>query len=150
MADCLAGGGEMGAMIRAVDWSQTPVGPVSGWSQPFRTMVGLVLRNRFPLCLWWGPRLVQFYNDPFVPILGAKHPASMGQSGSDCWAEIWPTIGSMIEGPLAGGPATGSEDLSLLIHRRGFLEECHYRDRCRDRRPIPALAPHRRPCAPPR
>ena len=36
-------------MMRQTDWSKTPVGPVSGWSQPLRTMVGLVLRNRFPL-----------------------------------------------------------------------------------------------------
>ena len=125
--ECLAGGGEMGAMMRAIDWAGTPVGPVSGWSQPFRSMVGLVLRNRFPLCMWWGPKLVQFYNDPFVPILGSKHPAAMGQSGSVCWSEIWPTIGPMIEGPFAGGPATGSEDLSLLIHRNGFFEETHFR-----------------------
>ena len=125
--DCLTGGGETGAMARGIDWSQSPVGPASGWSQPFRTMVGLVLRNRFPLCLWWGPRLVQFYNDPFRPILGAKHPASMGQFGAECWAEIWNIIGPMIEGPFAGGPATGAENLSLLIHRSGFLEETHFR-----------------------
>ncbi len=125
--DCLVGGGETGAMMRGIDWSLSPVGPVSGWSQPFRTMVGLVLRNRFPLSLWWGPRLVQFYNDPFRPILGAKHPAAMGQFGSDCWAEIWNIIGPMIEGPFAGGPATGAEDLALLIHRSGFFEETHFR-----------------------
>ncbi len=126
-ADCLTGGGDTGAMMRRIDWSRTPVGPVSTWSQPLRSMVGLVLRNRFPLCMWWGPELVQFYNDPFVPILGSKHPDAMGQSGSACWAEIWPTIGPMIEGPMAGEPATGSEDLSLLIHRNGFFEETHFR-----------------------
>jgi len=125
--DCLAGGGEMGEMMRAIDWSRTAVGPVSGWSQPLRTMVGLVLRNGFPLSLWWGPELIQFYNDPFTPILGSKHPAAMGQSGSKCWAEIWHIIGPMIEGPFAGGPAAGSEDLSLLIHRSGFFEETHFR-----------------------
>ena len=125
--DCLAGGGAMGAMTRAIDWSLSSVGPVSGWSQPFRSMVGLVLRNRFPLSLWWGPELVQFYNDVFTPILGAKHPAALGQSGSQCWAEIWNIIGPMIEGPFAGGPATGAEDLSLLIHRSGFFEETHFR-----------------------
>ena len=36
--------------------------------------------------------MVQFYNDPLVPILGSKHPAAMAQSGSACWAEIWPTL----------------------------------------------------------
>ena len=126
-ADCLSGGGDMGAMMRQVDWASTPVGPVSGWSQPFRTMVGMVLRNRFPLSLWWGPQLVQFYNDPFRPILGSKHPAALAQSGSECWAEIWHIIGPMIEGPASGGPATGSEDLALLIHRSGFFEETHFR-----------------------
>ena len=125
--DCLAGGGNMGALIRQTNWSETPLGPVPGWSQPLRTMVGLVLRNGFPLSLWWGPQLVQIYNDPFVPILGAKHPAAVGQLGTACWAEIWPTIGPMIEGPFSGGPAAGSEDLSLLIHRSGFFEECHFR-----------------------
>lgn len=125
--ECLAGGGDMGAMMRQRDWSQTPLGPVSGWSQPLRSMVGLVLRNRFPLSLWWGPELVQFYNDPFRPILGDKHPSALGQSGGECWAEIWDIIGPMIEGPFAGGPATGSEDLSLLIHRSDFFEETHFR-----------------------
>lgn len=117
----------MGAMMRNLDWSKTAVGPVSGWSQPLRTMVGLVLRNRFPLCMWWGPGLIQFYNDPFIPILGSKHPAACGQSGGTCWDEIWHTIGPMIEGPFSGLPATGSEDLSLLIHRNGFFEETHFR-----------------------
>jgi len=53
--------------------------------------------------MWWGPELVQFYNDPFRPTLGAQHPAACSQSGRDCWAEIWHIIGPMIEGPFAGG-----------------------------------------------
>ena len=128
--DCLVGGGEMGEMTRRIDWSRTAVGPVSGWSQSFRTMVGMVLRNRFPLCLFWGPKLVQFYNDPFRSILGARHPAALGQSGGECWAEIWNIIGPMIEGPFAGGPATGSEALSLPMRRSDLLEERRFRVAC--------------------
>ena len=125
--DCLKGGGEMGEQMRQTDWTQTALGPVAGWSQALRTMVGLVLRNGFPLCAWWGPELVQFYNDPFRPTLGAKHPAASGQSGRVCWAEIWHIIGPMIEGPFSGGPAAGAEELPLLIHRNGFFEETHFR-----------------------
>ena len=33
----LAGGGEMGALIRAMDWSATPLGPPEGWPQSLRT-----------------------------------------------------------------------------------------------------------------
>ena len=125
--NCLRGGGEMGAMMRATDWARSPVGPVASWSPSFRSMVGLVLRNGSPLCMWWGPELVQFYNDPFRPTLGAKHPTACGQSGKDCWAEIWHIIGPMIEGPFFGGPAAGAEELPLLIHRNGFFEETHFR-----------------------
>jgi CheY-like chemotaxis protein len=38
---------------------------------------------------WWGPELIQFYNDAYLPSFGVgKHPAAMGQRGSDCWQEI--------------------------------------------------------------
>ena len=121
------GGGERGERMRETDWAQTALGSAAGWSQALRTTVGIVLRNGFPLCAWWGPELVQFYNDPFRPTLGAKHPAASGQSGRVCWAEIWHIIGPMIEGPFSGGPAAGAEELPLLIHRNGFFEETHFR-----------------------
>jgi signal transduction histidine kinase len=126
-ATFLQGGGEMGALMRSIDWSRSPLGPVSGWSQGLRTTVGLLLHNRFPLLLWWGPKFVQFYNDAYMPIPGAKHPRAMGQPASECWAEIWHVIGPMIEAPFGGQPATWSDDLELFHTRRGFLEETHYR-----------------------
>src|SRR5690349_3135814 len=118
-------GGEMGDLMASIEWSKTAVGPVEGWSQALRTMVGLLLRNRFPLLLWWGPEFVQFYNDSYRPIPGDKHPRSMGQPASECWREIWPIIGPMIEQPFRGGSATTSDDLFLIVHRRGFAEETH-------------------------
>jgi PAS domain S-box-containing protein len=123
----LAGGSEMGALMRSIDWSATPLGPVSGWPQALRTTVGLLLRNRFPLLLWWGPRFVQLYNDAYRPIPGARHPRSMGQPASECWDEIWHVIGPMIEAPFRGEPATWSDDLELFITRHGFLEETHFK-----------------------
>src|SRR6185503_8329495 len=60
-----AGGGEMGALMRSMDWSQTPLGPAERWSQSLRTTVNILLAHRFPLLLWWGPELCQLYNDPY-------------------------------------------------------------------------------------
>jgi hypothetical protein len=80
---CLAGGGEMGALMRSMDWSKTPVGPVESWSPALGMVVRLLLANRFPLLLWWGPWYCQFYNDPYRPVLGTKHPRSMGQPASE-------------------------------------------------------------------
>ena len=34
-AGWLAGGGEMGELIRAFDWSKTQIGPIENWSPPF-------------------------------------------------------------------------------------------------------------------
>src|SRR5688572_31596014 len=79
----LCGGGEMGERIRALDWSQTPIGAPAGWSSSMRMMVSLLLANRFPLLLWWGPRYIQIYNDPYRPVLGTKHPTSLGQPAAE-------------------------------------------------------------------
>ncbi|HLL23185.1 MAG TPA: hypothetical protein VK427_13695, partial [Kofleriaceae bacterium] len=93
------GGGVTGALIRAHDWSKTPVGPVECWPPALVSTVQLLLCCRHPMFLWWGPSLTQFYNDAYVPSFGqGKHPAAMGQSGPECWAEIWPIIGPQIEG----------------------------------------------------
>jgi signal transduction histidine kinase len=122
----LAGGGEMGALIWATDWSKTSLGPVKGWSQSLRMMVSLLLVNRFPLLLWWGPDYVSIYNDAYRPILGAKHPQSMGLPVSECWSEIWHILKPLIDTPFFGGPATWMEDIELEINRYGFVEETHF------------------------
>ena len=56
--DFLSGGGEMGALIRSIDWSKTPIGATETWSPALRTMVRILLANRFPLLLWWGREYV--------------------------------------------------------------------------------------------
>ncbi len=123
----LAGGGEMGALMRALDWSATPLGPVGDWPQSLRTSVSICLASRFPMLIWWGPELVMLYNDAYRPILGAtKHPAAMGQRGRECWPEIWDVIGPMLTGVLARGDATWSEDQLLLLNRNGYVEECYF------------------------
>ena len=87
----------------------------------------MVLKNRSPLVLWWGPDLVQIYNDAFRSIPATKHPRAVAQPAAECWSEIWSVVGSMIEAPLRGQPATGSDDLMLLVNRKGFLEETHFK-----------------------
>src|ERR1700733_13992078 len=113
----LAGGGEMGALMRRIDWARTSLGSPETWSPALRMVTGLLLANRFPKVLWWGSELCQLYNDAYRPILGAKHPHSMGMPAHECWLEIWHVIGPLIETPFNGGPATWVEDLFLEINR---------------------------------
>ena len=120
-------GGEMGELIRATDWSQTPLGSVESWSPTLKMMVRFLLANRFPLLLWWGPQFIQIYNDAYRPVLGAKHPyPGLGQPVSKCWSEIWHILRPLIETPFHGGPATWMEDIFLEINRYGFVEETHF------------------------
>src|SRR5690242_13722181 len=124
--DCLTGGGEMGAAMRALDWSQTLLGPINSWPQSLRTSVSTCLNSRFPILIWWGPELVMLYNDSYRDIIAGKHPAALGRPGRECWPEIWHIIGPMLEGVLQRGEATWSNDLLLLLERNGYSEECYF------------------------
>ncbi len=122
----LAGGGEMGKMIRAIDWALTPVGPVEQWPQSLRTSISIMLNARFPMYIAWGNEFTQFYNDGYRPILGStKHPQAMGLSTRITFAEIWHIIGPMFEGVMEG-KAVGFEDFMLPLDRHGFTEECYF------------------------
>jgi len=125
--EVLAGGGEMGALMRALDWAATPLGPVEGWPRSLITAVTLILESRYPMLVVWGSDLIQFYNDAFRPILGAtKHPAALGQRASDCWAEIWDVIAPLFARVREAGEAIWMDDLPLLLDRYGYLEETHF------------------------
>ena len=114
----LRGAGEMAVLTRAHDWSGTPVGPVETWSASLRTMVSTLLASRHAMFLWWGPDLIQFYNDAYRPSMGPdRHPSALGARGRECWAEIWPVIGPDIESIMAGGESTWHEDHPVPITR---------------------------------
>lgn len=122
----LTGGGEMGVLMRSINWASTPLGDLHAWPQSLRTTLSILLTSKAPIFLWWGPHLIQFYNDAYRPILGStKHPKAMGQPGRECWAEVWNIIGPMIEHVFSGG-STAVEDGLLLLNRNGYLEECYF------------------------
>src|SRR5258708_6158427 len=123
--DWLVGGGEMGKLVRSMDWSQTPLGPIESWPQSLRTTVSLCLASNFPISLAWGPKHVQIYNDGYWPICGGKHPDSMGQDFSECWASAWPVIGAAFERALAG-ETSYLENQRMFLDRNGYLEETFF------------------------
>ena len=122
----LAGDGEMDARIRAFDWSKSPLGRRETWSAALRATLGVMLANRFPLLLWWGPDYISIYNDAYIPILGAKHPEALGLPVSECWSEIWSILKPLIDTPYNGGASTWIEDFELHIQRLGRPEETHF------------------------
>ncbi len=118
----LSGGGEVGVLMRAHDWSRSPLGDPAGWPQALRTVVSLMLSSKFPMFCAWGKELTFIYNDSYAPILGDKHPAALGAPFQAIWAEIWDDIYPLIERALRG-EASFMEKLPLIMRRHGYDEQ---------------------------
>jgi len=124
--DFLAGGGEMGARMRALDWSATGIGEPATWPQSLRTVVRILLTSRFAMWMAWGDDLTFFCNDAYLPTTGVKRDWVLGARSDRVWAEIWPDIGPRIAHVLATGEATWDEALLLYLERSGFIEETYH------------------------
>jgi PAS domain-containing protein len=121
----LSGGGQMGAAIRAFNWAATSLGPPESWPRTLRTCLRIMLASRQPMWVWWGPDLLNFYNDAYLPIIGGKHPGALGQPAKIVWAEIWDQIKERIHAAQAG-EASYSESEMLVMRRHGYPEETYY------------------------
>ena len=124
----LEGGGEMSALILAMDWTANPIGSPGTWSQSLRTTLHTILDSKFPMFLFWGPELVCFYNDAYQSSLGqnGKHPSTLGRRGRECWAEVWHIIGPSISQVLSGGEAIWRENQLVPIYRNGHMEDVYW------------------------
>ncbi|MDZ8104122.1 MAG: ATP-binding protein [Nostoc sp. DedQUE12a] len=122
----LLGGGEMGARMRELDWSQTSLGPTQHWPQSLKTAVRIMLTSRQPMFVWWGDELINLYNDPYKAIIGGKHPQALGQPASHVWREIWDQIRPRAESALLKNEGTYDEALLLIMERNGYPEETYY------------------------
>jgi hypothetical protein len=114
----------MGALMRAYDWGASPLWPADRWPQSLRTAVRILLTTQHPMFIWWGPDLVQFYNDAYRQTMGPeRHPSALGQRGKDCWQEIWDIIGPQIETVMRGEGATWHENQLVPVTRHGKRED---------------------------
>ncbi|MBD2231446.1 PAS domain S-box protein [Phormidium tenue] len=120
------GGGEMGALMRSYDWSKTPFGPVEQWPQSLRSTLSICLNSRFPMAIYWGPDCWLLYNDAWRPIVGDKHPGSLGRPADEVWPEIWDDISPDFARVFATGEGVFHSDTLLVMHRFGYDEECFF------------------------
>jgi signal transduction histidine kinase/CheY-like chemotaxis protein len=121
------GAGELANLCRHYDWSSTVLGSPASWPDALKTVLTLCLDSHFPIAVWWGPELIQFYNDAYRPILGAtKHPIALGAAAKNTWPEIWPTIGPMVDKVILSGETVKGEDMPLYLERNGYSELCFF------------------------
>ena len=88
----LAGGGEMGALMRAHDWTPSPLGSPERWPDALKLSVSICLSSRFPIVLWWGPQAAMLYNDAWRPVLGeTKHRDLPGALAAHAFSPVFET-----------------------------------------------------------
>ncbi|BAY11418.1 ATP-binding protein [Calothrix sp. NIES-2098] len=124
--DVFAGGSVMGELMRQHDWSKSILGPVENWPQSLKTSIRIILGSRYPMFVWWGQELLNFYNDAYIPVLGKRHPQALGELARDIWTDIWPLVGSQAEDVLNRGKPSWNEELLEIMERNGYQEETYF------------------------
>lgn len=72
--------------------------------------------------VWWGPELINIYNDAYAPVLGKRHPDVLGKPARQIWSDIWPDIAADVEGVFRGTPVV-KERVRFVMERNGYPEE---------------------------
>jgi PAS domain S-box-containing protein len=122
----VSGTGEMADLTRAHDWASTPLGPIDIWSDTLLCSVNIMLSCQFPTVIFWGPEMIQFYNDGYRPLMTEKHPTALGQSARECWKEAWHIIGPQWEAVLANGETTCMKEVLVPVIRNGRLQDIYW------------------------
>lgn len=121
----LQNGGECGALLRGMHWSNHPLGAPENWPVMLQTTVSIVLGSRQPMLVCWGPQYHTIYNDGYSALCGNRHPAGQGIPFSEIWFDIWDVVGPMVA-RVNGGESIYMDQLELLLHRHGYPEKAYF------------------------
>ncbi len=122
----LAEGGDLGAIMRAADWSASPLGDPAHWSRALKTTVGMLLAAQAQIVLFWGPDFVALYNDAYAPGIGDKHPRALGRPAIENWGELWDDLQPLLDGVRQTGKTFAAKDRPFYIERHGYGETSYW------------------------
>src|SRR6185437_11921349 len=118
--------GKVAGSILSHRWRSTPLGDIGSWPLPLVFTLNLVLNSTAPCFIFWGSHMLQFYNDGCLPLLGSKHPTSLGRPASECWAEFWHIIGPQLASVFERGETVTHDHARLPIIRDGLREDTYW------------------------
>ena len=121
----VTGDSELAGLIRAHNWSKTPLGPLEEWSETLLAIVNLMLHSPFPTILSWGPEMVFLYNDAAISTLTVKHPSALGGLYRDVFQEAWDLVSGDLEACFYRGERVVRDNMFIPILFNGILED-HY------------------------
>ena len=126
----LQNGGEAAELIEKIDWESHTLGTPDNWPENLKNTIATIVCSKFPMFLYWGDQLIQFYNDAYRPSFGneGRHPKAMGQMmrkmGKEMGEEMPPEFHEVVDRlesgqspediekaiPDLGGDSGGDED----------------------------------------
>jgi PAS domain S-box-containing protein len=113
-------------LARSHDWAATSLGDPRLWPEALRVPLRMMLTSRFEMWLGWGPDLAFFYNDAYIPTLGAKHPGALARPLAEVWREVFADVEDRLRSVLQDGIATWDKALLLILERNGYKEESYH------------------------
>jgi two-component sensor histidine kinase len=116
----------MGALMRALDWSKTNLGPISSWPPHLKAAISLLLPAQAQIVLFWGPEFVALYNDAYAPTIGDKHPRALGRPARENWAELWDDLEPLLRRVFETGETVFAKDRPFYIERHGYPENVYF------------------------
>ena len=112
---CEGWAGEMARRIRAVEWSDTDLGPIEQWSTSLVCNVQMMLASPVPMVMLWGRAGYMIYNDSYSVFAGGRHPYLLGTPVELGWPEVADFNRHVVDTCLAGGTLSfNNKDLVLL------------------------------------
>ncbi|MGV9771270.1 SpoIIE family protein phosphatase [Streptosporangium sp. NPDC003464] len=96
------------------------------WPAPLRGAVDIALSSGMQIVLFWGPEYIALYNDPYIPTIGAKHPAALGRPAVENWAETWDVLRPLLDRVRETGEPFWAPDHPFRLIRHGFLEQTYF------------------------
>lgn len=112
-------------LLRDMDWSEHPLGPIERWPASLRTAVGVVLDSPATKILLWGPRLFSFYNDGYAALLGTLPEHGIGKPFAEFRPSVWKDVEPFVASALAGTPRELSQ-MRAIVRREGEEEIAHF------------------------
>jgi hypothetical protein len=116
----------MGALIRALEWDKTSLGPIFAWPAHLKSTINLMLPAQAQIVLFWGPEFVALYNDAYAPTIGDKHPRALGRPARENWAELWDDLEPLLRRVLETGETVFAKDRPFYIERHGYPENVYF------------------------
>lgn len=113
------------AFARSIDWSSTPLGPMSSWSSQLRTIANIVIQDPRPAVVFYGPDLIMVYNEAEIELLGGFHPC-MGVSARIALASVWSDHFEPIITRNLAGETVEKTNTAIHMVRNGFMEETYF------------------------